>query len=50
MQNKTKQTNKQTNKQNKNNKFNKQNNNFARATQFFVQFFTGFARLRRENA
>ena len=29
----------------KNNRFNKQNNNFARATHFFVHFFPVFARL-----
>ena len=34
----------------KNNWFNMQNNNFARASRFFVQFFPVFARLRRENA
>ena len=34
----------------KNNRFNYQNNNFARATHFFVHFFPVFARLRRENA
>ena len=34
----------------KNNRFNKQNNNFARASHFFVHFFPVFARLRRENA
>ena len=34
----------------KNNWFNKQNNNFARASHFFVHFFPVFARLRRENA
>ena len=33
----------------KNNRFNKQNNNFARASHFFVHFFPVFARLRREN-
>ena len=38
------------NKTKKNNRFNKQNNNFARASQFFVHFFPVFARLRRENA
>ena len=27
-----------------------QNNNFARASRFFVHFFTVLARLRRENA
>ena len=31
-------------------KFNKQNNNFARASHYFVHFFPVFARLRRENA
>ena len=41
---------KKTNKQNENDRFNKQNNNFARASHFFVQFFAVFARLRRENA
>ena len=30
----------------KNNRFNKQNNNFARASHFFVHFFPVFARLR----
>ena len=30
--------------------FNKQNNNFARASRFFVHFFARFARPRRENA
>ena len=36
----------------KSNRFtgNKQNNNFARASHFFVHFFAVFARLRRENA
>ena len=34
----------------KNNRFNKQNNNFARASHFFVHFFPVFTRLRRENA
>ena len=34
----------------KTNRFNKQNNNFARATPFFVHFFPVFARLRFENA
>ena len=34
----------------KNSWFNKQNNNFARASRFFVHFFPVFARLRRENA
>ena len=34
----------------KGNRFNKQNNNFARASHFFVHFFPVFARLRRENA
>ena len=33
-----------------NNRFNKQNNNFARASHFFVHFFPVFARLRRERA
>ena len=31
-------------------RFNRQNNNFARASDFFVHFFSVFARLRRENA
>ena len=31
-------------------RFNPQNNNFARASHFFVHFFVGTARLRRENA
>ena len=34
----------------KNVRFNKQNNNFARASRFFVHFFARFARPRRENA
>ena len=34
----------------RNNRFNKQNNNFARASHFFVHFFPVFARLRPENA
>ena len=34
----------------KTNWFNKQNNNFARASRFFVPFFPVFPRLRRENA
>ena len=34
----------------KNNRFNKQNNNFARASHFFVYFFPIFARPRRGNA
>ena len=34
----------------KNNRFYKQNDNFARASHFFVHFFPVFARLRRENA
>ena len=34
----------------KNFRFNKQNNNFARASRFFVHFFARFARPRRENA
>ena len=34
----------------KNNLFNKPNNNFARASRFFVYFFPVFAWLRRENA
>ena len=29
---------------------NKQNNNFARASRFFVHFFPVFPQLRRENA
>ena len=33
----------------KSNRFNKENNNFARASRFFVHFFDVFARLRREN-
>ena len=33
----------------RNNRFNKLNNNFARASRFFVHFFAVFARLRREN-
>ena len=33
-----------------NNGFVAQNNNFARASRFFVHFFTVLARLRRENA
>ena len=33
----------------KSNKFITQNNNFARASRFFVHFFTVLARLRREN-
>ena len=33
-----------------NNRFITQNNNFARASRFFVHFFTVLARLRRENA
>ena len=32
------------------NRFITQNNNFARASRFFVHFFTVLARLRRENA
>ena len=32
----------------KNNWFNKQNNNFARASRFFVHLFFVFARLRRK--
>ena len=31
-------------------RFNKQNNNFARASRFFVHFFVRFAPPRRENA
>ena len=34
----------------KSNRFIMQNNNFARASRFFVHFFTVLARLRRENA
>ena len=34
----------------KNNRFYKQNDNFARASHFFVHFFLVFARLQRENA
>ena len=34
----------------KNKRFNKQNNNFSRASRFFVHFFPDFARPRRENA
>ena len=34
----------------KSNRFNNQNNNFARASRFFVHFFAVTARLRRENA
>ena len=37
-------------KRQKKNWFNKQNDNFARASRFFVHFFPVFARLRRENA
>ena len=33
----------------KSNRFITQNNNFARASRFFVHFFTVLARLRREN-
>ena len=33
----------------KRNRFITQNNNFARASRFFVHFFTVLARLRREN-
>ena len=33
----------------KSNRFVNQNNNFARASRFFVHFFTVLARLRREN-
>ena len=33
----------------KNNGYYNQNNNFARASHFFVYFFPVFARLRREN-
>ena len=34
----------------KSNRFNNQNNNFARASRFFVHFFAVTARLRHENA
>ena len=34
----------------KSNRFITQNNNFARASRFFVHFFTVLAQLRRENA
>ena len=34
----------------KSNRFSNQNNNFARASRFFVHFFAVTARLRRENA
>ena len=34
----------------KSNRFITQNNNFSRASRFFVHFFTVLARLRRENA
>ena len=34
----------------KNNRLNRQNNNFARASRFFVHFFAVPAPLRRENA
>ena len=34
----------------KSNRFNKENNNFARASHFFVHFFDVFALLRREKA
>ena len=34
----------------KNKRFNEQNDNFARASRFFVHFFPVFGRLRRENA
>ena len=37
-------------KKKKNNRFITQNNNFVRASCFFVHFFTVLARLRRENA
>ena len=37
-------------KKQKSNRFITQNNNFARATRFFVHFFTVLVRLRRENA
>ena len=33
----------------KSNRFDKENNNFARASHFFVHVFDVFARLRREN-
>ena len=38
------------NKVKKSNRFNKQNNNFAQAPHFFVNFLSVFARLRHENA
>ena len=31
-------------------RFNERNNNFSRASRFFVHFFAVFARLRRQNA
>ena len=34
----------------KSNRFKKQNNNFARVSQLFVQFFAVFSRLRREKS
>ena len=34
----------------KSNRFNKENNNFARASHFFVHFFDVYALLRREKA
>ena len=34
----------------KSNTFNKQNNNFTRASRFFVHFFAVVTRLQRENA
>ena len=40
----------QQERQKKNIRFNKQNNNFARASRFFVHFFARFARPRRGNA
>ena len=40
----------QRERQKKPKRFNKQNNNFARASRFFVHFLPVFARLRRENA
>ena len=40
----------QQERQKKTIRFNNQNNNFARASRFFVHFFARFARLRRENA
>ena len=40
----------QQERQKKTIRFNNQNNNFARASRFFVHFFARFARPRRENA